>query len=49
MTVDELRRAIEQSEPIVISQDGTPRSAEEAERDPESTGTRVKPQVWATG
>jgi hypothetical protein len=47
MTVEELRQAIEQSEPIVIQQDGTPRTAQEAERDPDSTGTRVKPQVWA--
>ena len=48
MTVEELRQAIEQSEPIVIQQDGTPRTAQEAERDPDSTGTRVKPQVLAS-
>jgi len=49
MTVDELRQAIEQSEPIVINPDGTPRSLQTAEADPDVPGTRVKPQVWALG
>lgn len=47
MTVDELRDAIERSEPIVINQDGTPRSEKEARRDKDQSGTQVKPQVWA--
>jgi hypothetical protein len=47
MTVEELRQAIERSQPIVINPDGTPSTSAPTGQDEDSTGTLVKPQVWA--
>lgn len=46
MTIDEIRQAIDQGEPIVINPDGTPSASGTAA---EGSGTLVKPQVWAAG